>query len=106
MRKILIILLLVVTYNLGSTVFAESKNIRIVVKGLACSMCSQKLETEFKKLPEVQTAVAKFAMKNPTTNKEENVVNLTLVEGKTLTREQIEKIVRDLTYTVSTIEGL
>lgn len=106
MKKILVILLLVITYSLGSTVFAETKNIRIVVKGLACSMCSQKLETEFKKLPEVQTAVAKFAVKNPTTNKEENVVNLTFVEGKTLTREQIETIIKDLTYTVVSVEGL
>jgi copper chaperone CopZ len=90
----------------GANLFAAEKHVQVVVKGLVCSLCSQKLETNFKKLPEVKEVKVQFEAENPVTKKKENIVHLTFVEDKTLSKEQIEKLIVDSGYNVKSIEGL
>ena len=90
----------------ASNASAETQQVRLVIKGLVCSLCAQGLEKKFKALSEVQSVSVQFGVENAATKKKENVVDLTIVEGKTLTREQVETVVKDAGYNISVIEGI
>ena len=106
MKKIYIFLYLSVLFLSQPFALAEQKQVRVAVKGLVCSLCGHGLEQKFKDVPQVSNVKVEFGVENPTTKKKENVILFSLEEGKILTQEQIEKIVKDAGYALSNIEGL
>lgn len=105
MKKIYI-LGLYLFFSIQPFAFAEEKNIRVVVKGLVCSLCGQGLEKKFSALDQVKNVKVEFGVENLTTQKKENVILFSLEEEKTLSQDQIEKIVKDAGYSLSSVEGL
>src|SRR5436190_24300397 len=103
MKRIAILLFSAFLMGVSSTTWAQTKQRRVVIKGLVCSLCGQGLEKKFKALPEIKNVKVQFSAENPVTKKKENVVNLTVVDGKSIAKVQIETIVKDAGYNVSTI---
>ena len=106
MKRILTLIFTTMLMTSGLSAEAETKHVRLVIKGLVCSLCGQGLEKKFKALSEVQSVTVQFGVENPATRKGENVVNLIIIDGKTLTREQVETVVKDAGYNISAIEGI
>lgn len=78
--KILLIALLLTC----SSYAGEPPVLIVQVKGVVCAFCAQGLKKNFNKRPEVQ---------NTRVNMDTMEVTLTLVAGKTLSKETIEKVV-------------
>lgn len=106
MKKIYITLGFSILFLSQTFAFAEQTHVRVVVKGLVCSLCGQGLESKFLNIPHVSNVKVEFGVENPTTKKKENVVFFSIENRKEVSQEQIEKIVRDAGYNLSRIEGL
>ena len=69
---------------------AESETVG--VKGMVCSFCAQGITKKFKEQPEVA---------NVEVSLEKKFVKLTYAEGKKLSHEKIESLLKDAGYEVS-----
>ncbi|MFM6927141.1 MAG: heavy-metal-associated domain-containing protein [Bdellovibrio sp.] len=84
-----IILALILGFSVVSFA-AESETVG--VKGMVCSFCAQGITKKFKEQPEVA---------NVEVSLEKKFVKLTYVEGKQLSHEKIETLLKDAGYEVS-----
>ena len=74
---------------------SAAKGIGISIKGMVCSFCAQGIEKKFKAMPEVASVKVSLETKK---------VDLGLKEGKNLSDEQIDKVIKDSGYETVKIE--
>lgn len=87
MKEIIFSMILAVS----SAAFAAETE-TVGVKGMVCSFCAQGITKKFKEQPEVA---------NVEVSLEKKFVKLTYAEGKKLTHEKIETLLKDAGYEVS-----
>lgn len=75
-----------------STVSFAAESETVGVKGMVCSFCAQGITKKFKEQPEVA---------NVEVSLEKKFVKLTYAEGKKLSHEKIEGLLKDAGYEVS-----
>ncbi len=92
-----LILVLTISFILIGSEFAEAKEIKVCVKGMVCAFCAQGITKKFK----VEPAVRKIDV-----SLEKKTVVLELNEGKDISDEKIEKILKDSGYNVEKIERI
>lgn len=78
-----------------TSVFAAGKDIKVSVKGMVCGFCAQGIE---KKLHE-QDSVEKVNV-----NLKDKLVTVNLKDGKSISDEEIKKILTDSGYNIEKIE--
>lgn len=93
MKKLFCVLLIMMSFFTGN-VFAASKVITLVVKGMVCSFCAQGIEKKFSAEPSVESINISL--------KDKKVI-LILKDGKDLSDDKIKKILTDAGYTVEKI---
>ncbi|MGE5085901.1 MAG: heavy-metal-associated domain-containing protein [Bacillota bacterium] len=84
-------ILLAMILGLSSVSFAAESE-TVGVKGMVCSFCAQGITKKFKEQPEVT---------NVEVSLEKKFVKLTYAEGKKLSHEKIESLLKDAGYEVS-----
>lgn len=75
-----------------SAAFASGATETVGVKGMVCSFCAQGITKKFKEQPEIA---------NVDVSLENKYVKLTYKEGKTLSHEKIENLLKEAGYEVS-----
>ena len=73
----------------------ETEDIRVFVQGMVCSFCVQGVEKQFKK----QESIEKVEV-----DLEDSLVSIWLKEGKELSDDTIDKLIKDSGYNVESIE--
>lgn len=74
---------------------ASAKEISVQVKGMVCGFCAQGIEKKFKALPEVQGVNVSLETK---------LVKVSTKDGKDVSNEKINEILREAGYNVEKIE--
>jgi periplasmic mercuric ion binding protein len=79
----------------SSVAFANSKTVKITVKGMVCGFCAQGIIKKFKAEPSVEKVDVSL---------EKQLVTLSLKEGQDIKDEKIKEIVRYAGYDLDKIE--
>lgn len=74
---------------------AEAAQIKASVNGMVCSFCAQGIEKKFKANPAVESIKVDLDKK---------MVMITTKEGKTLSQEEVRKVITDAGFKVESIE--
>lgn len=90
MKKFLLLSLLVPT-------IAFSNPFKVMISGMDCGGCAEKITTLFLKNTDVDKAEVDFKA---------GLMNLSLKKGKTLSDDKIKEMIKSLGYTVTKIEVL
>lgn len=76
------------------SVFAGNREIKVSVKGMVCAFCAQGITKKFKGEPSVDKVDVSL---------EKKLVTIDLKDGKDISNEKIESILKESGYTVETI---
>lgn len=79
----------------SSLTFGAGKEIRVIAKGIVCSFCAQGVAKKLKQDPNVQ---------NVDVILDKKLVKITLKDGKDMTNEQINEVIKNSGYDVEKIE--
>lgn len=79
----------------SSASMASAKEISVHVKGMVCGFCAQGIEKKFKALPEVQSVNVSLETK---------LVKVSTKDGKDVSNEKINEILREAGYNVEKID--
>jgi len=90
MKRVVIIALL---FILPSTAFSE--DVKISVKGMVCSFCAQGIR---------KTLGNEQAVEDVKVDLDKKLVTITVKDGKTLTDEEIQRLIQEAGYDVLSIE--
>jgi len=90
MKRLVIIALL---FILPSTAFSE--DVKISVKGMVCSFCAQGIR---------KTLGNEQAVEDVKVDLDKKLVTITVKDGKTLTDEEIQRLIQEAGYDVLSIE--
>lgn len=88
--RLVIIVLIALTLPLA----ARAETITATVNGMVCAFCATGIEKTFKDLAEVSSVHVDL---------ESHVVHIETADAKTLSDEQVKKIITDAGYSVETI---
>ncbi len=73
----------------------RTKEIHVMVQGMYCQACSYKLEKQFKKIAGIE---------NLTSDYKTGLITFRMMPGKTVSDEEIKKLVKDAGYAVREIK--